>query len=264
MRPTIFLTEVTFFSFSRFCDLLALCGAFSLPAYGARPGDPRSGSFPVVLLLGIGLVLLVALALAHLRRQRARWHQQQTRLALIDRLTGLPSRLAAEQYLARKLIQAQQYNASFAVLQMALHGFRWHPAPVGDGAAETGFQAAGLRLAACIREQDLFARLDGNTFIAIIACSSQRQVRTVVERLQRALAHPLPVQERHPGVSLSIGISLYPQPGDVTSQQLLQQAGLALAAAVETRHGGEVFYTPALTVTDAARAQVIPAKANIL
>lgn len=261
MRPTFFLPEAAFFRNCRLCGLLALSSVFSLPVYGARPGDPRSGQLPIPMLLAIGLALLAAVALVRLQRQRARWRQQQTRLALVDRVTGLPSRLAAEQYLARKLLQAQQYNASFAVLQMALHGFRWHPAPPGDGPSETGLQAASLRLAACIREQDLFARLDGNTFIAIIACSSQRQVRTVAARLQRALAQPLPVHERRLGMSLSIGISLYPQPGDVTGPQLLQQAGLALAAAAESRQG-EVFYTPVLAVPVAAVAEAIPAKAE--
>jgi diguanylate cyclase (GGDEF)-like protein len=263
MRPTFFLTDLAFFNLYRFCGLLALSGAFSLPVYAARPNTPSGAHLSTPLLLGVGLVLLLALALARLQQQRTRWRQQQRRLALVDRLTGLPSRLAAEQYLGRKLIQAQQYNACFAVLQMTLHGFRWHPASPDNGPSETGLQAASLRLAACIREQDLFARLDGNTFIAIIACSSQRQVRAVVERLQRALAQPLPDHVRRPGVSLSIGISLYPQAGDVTGPQLLQQAGLALAAAEANRLGDAVFYTPALAIPDAA-AVIMPAKAESL
>jgi diguanylate cyclase (GGDEF)-like protein len=66
-------------------------------------------------------------------------------------------------------------------------------------------QVIAQRLARTVRTGDTVIRYGGDEFIVIAPSTSQRNARTLAERLQEAIAKPIHIDDLMVGVSVSIG-----------------------------------------------------------
>ena len=85
------------------------------------------------------------------------------------------------------------------------------------------------RMRAALRDVDTVARLGGDEFAAIftdLALPSASQ--PLIERLLSAIAAPVVIDGLSLQVSGSIGVSYFPQQGDLEAEQLLRQADHAM------------------------------------
>ena len=84
------------------------------------------------------------------------------------------------------------------------------------------------RITTEIRETDTVARIGGDEFVIILSSLPERDIaRRIAGSLVEAIARPLTIDDVQVEVSVSIGISLYPDNG-VTAEELIRSADKAM------------------------------------
>jgi diguanylate cyclase (GGDEF)-like protein len=171
--------------------------------------------------------------------RKALWAQAST-----DNLTELPSRIAAEDYLARRIRQSEAQHSQFAVVFIDLDKFKIINDSMGHDCGDQVLKEAAGRLKSVIRGRDLLARLGGDEFIAVISCSNILSAQRVAERLADAMKKPFYVQGKQFYLSLSIGISFYEK--GVSASQLMREADLAMYTIKNTSRNGFAFFNESM------------------
>jgi diguanylate cyclase (GGDEF)-like protein/PAS domain S-box-containing protein len=151
------------------------------------------------------------------------------RIAHYDALTGLPNRVLLSDRLHQSMVQAQRRGKGMAVAFLDLDGFKAINDQHGHDAGDGLLIAVACRMKQALREGDTLARLGGDEFVAVlIDLPDVAASEPLVDRLLAAAAQPVAVGDRLLQVSASIGVTFYPQAGDVDADQLLRQADQAM------------------------------------
>lgn len=149
-------------------------------------------------------------------------------LALNDPLTGLANRRLLADRLAMALVHARRNKSAMAVVYMDLDGFKQINDTLGHGVGDTLLKMVAERLLETVRAEDTVARPGGDEFIlALWHVSGIDYVATVVSRAIEAVSQPYDIEGQSVGITVSAGVSLYPEHGDDT-ETLLKSADLAL------------------------------------
>lgn len=150
-------------------------------------------------------------------------------LAHYDALTNLPNRLLKADRLQQAMVQARRSGQGLAVVYIDLDGFKTINDRYGHDAGDQLLVAVARQMQEVLREGDTLARMGGDEFAAILinvpgiaACAQ------LLDRLLGAAAKPLQVGDHRLQVSASLGVTFYPQAGEVDGDQLLRQADHAL------------------------------------
>ncbi len=159
--------------------------------------------------------------------------QDGLRLAATDALTGLSNRRHALTALARIASEAERTGSGFAVMVLDLDRFKRINDLFGHAAGDHVLTEVACRMTACLRHDDLLARIGGEEFLAVIRdCDLARAVRAA-ERLRGAIAdHDIQLQggKGLVRVTASIGLMMAgPQRED--AHVLIDRADQALYAA---------------------------------
>lgn len=178
-------------------------------------------------------------------------------LATHDHLTGLANRAVLETRLLQRTRDRRGDASSCAVLFIDLDRFKEINDCLGHRAGDMLLQEIAARLKRCVRPADTVARLGGDEFVILADCShGAASAGTIAEKLLLALdvPHTLITETGshvvHPGAS--IGISLFPQDGDLP-ERLLQDADCALYRAKSDGRACYRFFEPGLrTISRAA------------
>jgi diguanylate cyclase (GGDEF)-like protein len=89
-------------------------------------------------------------------------------------------------------------------------------------------QQIATRMRRCLREGDTVARMGGDEFTLLLPnVSGSVEAARVAERLLEALRAPILIQEGEFPISVSLGLSLFPQDA-ITADELLRLADAAL------------------------------------
>jgi diguanylate cyclase (GGDEF)-like protein/PAS domain S-box-containing protein len=152
-------------------------------------------------------------------------------LAYYDELTGLPNRSLLYDRLQLALLHAKRNTSSLAVLFLDLDHFKEVNDSLGHTAGDFVLKEAAARLAYCVREGDTLGRLGGDEFVAILPDIADKEVPAqIAARMVNALEKSFMFNEHELHVTISIGISLYPDDGQEVSS-LLKKADTAMYAA---------------------------------
>ncbi|MBF0255697.1 MAG: EAL domain-containing protein [Gammaproteobacteria bacterium] len=173
-------------------------------------------------------------------------HQVQERLrylAYYDGLTRLPNRALFFDRLQLELAKASRDGGQVAVLFMGLDRFSHINESLGHGVGDRILQQAALRIQAGLREGDSLCRMGGDEFsLLLVPIRDAGQVSAVAEKLRRLFTEPFHQADLELYLSLSIGISLYPDDG-VEPDTLVKHASTALDRAKELGRDNYQFYT---------------------
>lgn len=158
-------------------------------------------------------------------------NEQIAHLAYHDSLTGLPNRMLFYDRLNTAISQAHRDRESLAVLYLDLDGFKAVNDSYGHGVGDALLCEAARRIVGCVRESDTVARVGGDEFTVILTgarapSGNERVAKQIVD----AIAVPFVLQGRNCMVTVSIGVSIYPDNGE-TADHLVNIADAAMYVA---------------------------------
>ncbi|HJV25950.1 MAG TPA: diguanylate cyclase [Aromatoleum sp.] len=131
-----------------------------------------------------------------------------------DALTGLPNRGLLQNRLEQAIARAQRRQERFALLFLDLDRFKEINDTMGHAAGDALLVEVARRLSDTVREEDTIARLGGDEFVVIVEGPAQEHhVRALVNKIHRILCEPYRLGSEIATVSVSIGISLFPEDG---------------------------------------------------
>jgi len=169
------------------------------------------------------------------------------RLAHYDELTGLPNRSLWLECTRSALASARRHKDYLAVMFMDLDEFKTINDSLGHSVGDLLLSVISERLQSTIRGEDILARLGGDEFVVLLPrIHGKSDALQVANKMMDSLAEPVAIGEHELKLSMSIGISLYPDDGD-SVEVLLQHADTAMYRAKEAGRNNAKFFEPVMS-----------------
>lgn len=164
-------------------------------------------------------------------------------LAHYDGLTSLPNRFLFKEYLDLALRNAKRHGNKFAVFFLDLDKFKEINDTFGHDAGDLVLREIARRLRNCLRHTDKIARMGGDEFYVLIEeLDDGHYAADIAQKLLDAAACPVRVGGQNSQLSVSIGISIYPEDGD-NEQALLKNADSAMYRVKDLGKNGYQFFS---------------------
>jgi diguanylate cyclase (GGDEF)-like protein len=174
-------------------------------------------------------------------------------LAYHDGLTGLPNRSMFSRLLNQAISEARRHDRSLAVAFLDLDRFKQINDSLGHEAGDQLLQEVAVRLRGCVRDSDTVARLGGDEFVVLLPeLGRGEDAALVAEKILATVARPFTLMGQEFRVTVSIGISSYPEDG-VDEQTLTKNADIAMYQAKEGGKNNFQFYAVARNVNTLER-----------
>ncbi len=166
-------------------------------------------------------------------------------LAYHDILTGLPNRKSFYMCLEDELDwdgseRRRPEGYKWALLFLDLDKFKDVNDTLGHDAGDDLLKVMAGRLRNCVRKSDSVFRLSGDEFTILLNDLSDTDVVKVTEKIREAVSRPCCIKGHELYVTVSIGISVYPDDGEDV-ETLVKNADMAMYAAKEERQGYRFF-----------------------
>jgi len=175
------------------------------------------------------------------RKQR---HEQAQQYAYYDHLTHLPNRRMLLNKLHQALSQAQRYKRSMALLFLDLDHFKKINDSMGHAAGDIVLKEVATRLTACVRLDDTVSRQGGDEFVIVLTEIAQVQdAQLVAEKILDSFKQPINVNGQVIMVSTSIGIAVRSNDMEVTVEELMKRADMAMYEAKGAGRNRYHFYS---------------------
>lgn len=229
-----------------------------LPARAALDGHIlRASAASALALLVTGLLGRLSWKLQQARQsvveEQVRHARQVEYLAYHDSLTGLANRGLFSKLLNVSIAQARRYERGLAVLFLDLDRFKLINDTLGHDAGDDLLRQVASRLRNSLRASDTVARLGGDEFVILLPeTSGERQLTVVAQKILNAVRKPFPVAGQQLRITVSIGISLYPQDGP-DEQTLMKNADIAMYNAKAEGKNNFRFYSETLNTNSLER-----------
>lgn len=192
----------------------------------------------------VGSFLLFQLLLVpqRLRVEVQRKTAQLENLAYYDPLTNLANRKFFMEQLEQATSSGKRSGRGFALMFIDLDGFKHINDTLGHAEGDNLLKQIAHNLRAALRESDIVARLGGDEFTVLsLDTTNEFQALAVAEKLLGALSTPVTLSHQQITASGSIGITLFPNDGN-NSSELMQNADLAMyKAKAEGRNNYQFF-----------------------
>lgn len=178
---------------------------------------------------------------------------QMSHLAAHDFLTDLPNRMLLNDRLAQAIESARRHGHQLAVVFLDLDRFKHINDSLGHGIGDKLLQSVASRLMDCVRRSDTVSRQGGDEFVLLLSQVEQSEdAGATARKVMRALAAPHNVAGHDLHISVSIGVSVYPDDGQ-DAETLLKSADTAMYSAKEHGRGSYQFFKPEMNTRAVAR-----------
>ena len=164
-----------------------------------------------------------------------------------DALTGLPNRALFSKLLQNALTLARRSGRRVVIAYLDLDRFKAINDRHGRGVGDQFLAMVAQRIRRALRRDDTIAHLGGDEFAVVLPEGAEAEgTWKVLNRLLKAASEPLEIGERIFQVSISAGVTFFPQSEEIDADQLLSQANRAMyMAKLEGRNRYHIF-DPAL------------------
>ncbi|MEX0899072.1 MAG: EAL domain-containing protein [Gammaproteobacteria bacterium] len=164
-------------------------------------------------------------------------------LAQHDALTQLANREQFSARIASAITSARRNRGSVGVMMLDLDNFKQVNDTLGHDAGDRLLRAVAARLRDVVRDDDMVARLGGDEFGILLGdVETPNDCVGLVQRLIESLREPILLRGHEMYVTCSIGISLYPQDGQLVAT-LLSNADVAMFRAKEQGRDTYQFFS---------------------
>ncbi|RZI42028.1 EAL domain-containing protein [Herbaspirillum sp. HC18] len=146
-----------------------------------------------------------------------------------DQLTDLPNRVLFTDRLNQVIGLAKRHdNRHFAVMFLDLDRFKLINDSMGHDAGDQLLQQVAHRLRGSVRESDTVARMGGDEFTVVLSeIATAKDAGNVAQKILDAFRPPFCLNGEEVFVSVSIGISVFPEDGS-NIEILLKNADMAM------------------------------------
>jgi diguanylate cyclase (GGDEF)-like protein len=192
--------------------------------------------FVVQLLMGLGMVICL------LEDERS----AAEHLAYHDPLTELPNRQLFLDRLGVALARARREERKVAVICMNLDRFKVINDSLGHTVGDWVLHEASRRVQVSVRQGDTLARFGSDEFALLVSgLKHPEEAGKIALKLLESVQAPLLVEGRELFVTMSAGVSLFPDDGG-DEETLLRNAGTALHRAKDKGRDTFQLYAPAM------------------
>ena len=201
------------------------------------------GSLSVVY----GLILWILLRYRRLlNEQEAERLAQEERIrhqAYHDPLTGLPNRASFAEQLESAIRRARRTGWTLGVMFLDLDRFKFINDSLGHDSGDQLLRVASGRIQRCVRESDMLFRMGGDEFTVLLEnVRGPEEAAAVAQRILEAFAGPVKLQQHDIGVTVSIGVALFPK-DDASGERLAKSADTAMYRAKDLGRNRYEFFT---------------------
>ena len=152
-----------------------------------------------------------AIAKTSLQNKIVEANHDLRRLALYDTLTGIGNRNLFFEHLPRAISVALRDGSTFPLLFMDLNAFKAANDTFGHEAGDAVLTGMGSRLRSISRAADVYFRIGGDEFTAILHAGSDGAA--AARRIVVAAAEPFQFGATELAVGVSVGVAYYPADG---------------------------------------------------
>lgn len=234
------------------------------PASTAIPGAPGADpSLSGKLILGVailGLLLVLvrwgtaAVETERLRRERQRLavqNEEYVRLAISDPLTHLFNKGYFSYRLKEEWERNRRRDQPLILIALDLDNFKQVNDRYGHSAGDDLLADVGGVIRNTVRSVDCPCRIGGDEFMVILPQTDLDGAMLVAERLRVGVLRVLKKLNLSPLVSISCGVSGYPNTA-LTPEELMEQADAALYQAKEAGKNRVVHWKPEAKVAESS------------
>ncbi len=162
-------------------------------------------------------------------------------MAVNDSLTGLHVRRYFMAKLQDEILRTDRYKKTLSIIMSDLDNFKKINDTYGHTAGDRVLKAVGSYLKDSIRDVDSIGRYGGEEFIMFLPETSKKAAHVLADRLRIGVSE-IKMDEKLPGVTISLGISTFPEDGK-TLNELLDKADAALYRAKANGRNQVISYT---------------------
>lgn len=168
------------------------------------------------------------------------------RTAMIDALTRVWNRRAAEELLALAVEQAARDDTGLAVCMLDVDRFKAINDGSGHQAGDQVLRKVAALLVSSVREGDAVCRFGGDEFLIILQRTSRVEVERIAARIRERVAEfPLATRRGSIPVNVSIGVALRSPGRNVGGEELIELADQSLYRAKQSHRAGRPNVTAA-------------------
>ncbi|ACT48644.1 putative bifunctional diguanylate cyclase/phosphodiesterase [Methylotenera mobilis] len=167
-------------------------------------------------------------------------------LAENDPMTGLSNRRYFEEKLRGEIKRAQRFESKIGLLFLDVDNFKLINDSLGHDVGDQILQQIANRLLTLIRQGDIACRLGGDEFAIVVNdIDEETSLGLLAQRILDCLHEPIVLAKTQHFISISIGISTYPECAH-TAEDMLKHADLAMYHVKQHGRNGFHFFTQEL------------------
>ena len=165
-------------------------------------------------------------------------------LAQHDSLTDLPNRVLLNDRLTQAIALAHRRRQRLAVLFLDVDRFKHVNDSLGHDVGDRLLQSAAQRLLACVRTSDTVSRQGGDEFVILLSeVTHAKDAAITAQKILSALRPPHCIDQHNLHLTVSIGISIYPDDG-TDAETLMKHADFAMYHAKDRGRDNCQFFKP--------------------
>ena len=169
-------------------------------------------------------------------------NEQLDYLAHHDVLTDLPNRILLQDRLSQAIELARRQGRRLAVMFLDLDQFKHINDSLGHAVGDQLLQSVARRLVSCVRHSDTISRQGGDEFMLLLPYIEHAEDAALsAQKMLTALALPHNIDQNDLHISVSIGISIYPDDGQ-DAETLIKSADIAMYYAKENGRNNYKFF----------------------
>ena len=159
-----------------------------------------------------------------------------------DQLTDLPNQLMFSEKITQEIERSSVRNRAFAVMCLGINRFKNINGEYGTAIGDLVLKQIGSRLKSNFRGDDLVSRMMGDKFLILFSdMKSENDAIAIVQKTMNSFETAFWINNRDIAVSVSIGISIYPQDGE-KKDELIKNSETALFLCKEKREQKYFLY----------------------